>query len=72
MGAPHVIVCSFCNKTQTEVKQIIAGPTPLFICDECVCLCVDVLREKGIELVPVTGTAAEKTGRTNPEDPAGK
>lgn len=34
--------CSFCGKTQTEVLQLIAGPT-VYICDECVVLCCDIL-----------------------------
>jgi ATP-dependent Clp protease ATP-binding subunit ClpX len=37
--------CSFCGKTQHEVKQLIAGPT-VFICDECVDLCADIIAEK--------------------------
>ena len=35
--------CSFCGKTQHEVKTLIAGPPPLFVCDECVVLCNDIL-----------------------------
>ena len=37
--------CSFCGKTQDEVKKIIAGPT-VYICDECVELCNDIIREE--------------------------
>ena len=33
--------CSFCNKSQREVKKLIAGPT-VFICDECVDICLDI------------------------------
>ncbi len=36
--------CSFCNKPQAEVRQLIAGPTS-FICDQCVGICVDILKE---------------------------
>lgn len=39
------IRCSFCGKKQTEVKQLIAGPN-IFICDECVKLCNDIMREE--------------------------
>jgi len=35
------LYCSFCGKTQDEVKKLIAGPT-VFICDECVDLCKDI------------------------------
>src|SRR3546814_2884481 len=37
--------CSFCGKSQHEVKKLIAGPTVL-ICDECVDLCTDIIREE--------------------------
>ncbi|MGB0935787.1 MAG: ClpX C4-type zinc finger protein, partial [Alphaproteobacteria bacterium] len=37
--------CSFCGKSQHEVKKLIAGPT-VFICDECVDLCTDIIREE--------------------------
>ncbi len=40
--------CSFCGKTQREVKKLIAGPT-VFICDECIGLCNDILREENIQ-----------------------
>lgn len=40
--APRVFYCGFCGKGQHEVTQLIAGPT-VFICNECVELCVDVL-----------------------------
>ncbi len=36
--------CSFCNKPQAEVRQLVAGPTS-FICDQCVGICVDILKE---------------------------
>jgi hypothetical protein len=38
-----VLSCSFCGKTQHEVKELIAGPPPLFVCDECVDLCNDII-----------------------------
>jgi ATP-dependent Clp protease ATP-binding subunit ClpX len=37
--------CSFCGKTQEEVKKIIAGPT-VYICDECIDLCNDIMEEE--------------------------
>ena len=39
------LYCSFCGKSQHEVKKLIAGPT-VFICDECVELCMDIIREE--------------------------
>lgn len=41
---PH-LYCSFCGKSQHDVKKLIAGPT-VFICDECVDLCEDILNER--------------------------
>src|SRR5947208_17054746 len=41
----EVLRCSFCNKTQREVKKLIAGPT-VFICNECVDICVDIIAEE--------------------------
>jgi len=39
------LFCSFCGKSQKEVKKLIAGPT-VFICDECVELCMDIIKEE--------------------------
>ncbi len=54
----NTLFCSFCGKSQHEVRKLIAGPT-VFICDECVELCMDIIREdnqsslvKGREGVP--------------------
>lgn len=38
--------CSFCGKTQNQVKKLIAGPNGVFICDECIDLCADILEEE--------------------------
>lgn len=40
------LYCSFCGKKQDEVKKLIAGPT-VYICDECVMLCVEIIGENG-------------------------
>ncbi len=40
------IRCSFCNKTQEQVRKLIAGPTGVYICDECVDLCADIIEEE--------------------------
>ena len=38
--------CSFCNKTQGQVKKLIAGPAGVYICDECVDICADIIEEE--------------------------
>ncbi|MGB3565108.1 MAG: ATP-dependent Clp protease ATP-binding subunit ClpX [Thermoanaerobaculia bacterium] len=43
-GGDEALRCSFCNKSQREVKKLIAGPT-VFICDECVDICLDIIAE---------------------------
>jgi ATP-dependent Clp protease ATP-binding subunit ClpX len=49
-----VLYCSFCGKSQHEVKKLIAGPS-VFICDECIELCNDIIRDE----VPAEGPAAK-------------
>ena len=55
-GSPgeKVLYCSFCGKSQHEVKKLIAGPS-VFICDECIELCNDIIRDE----VPAEGAAAK-------------
>ena len=50
------LYCSFCGKSQHEVRKLIAGPT-VFICDECVELCNDIIREE-----TKAGIAGKKEG----------
>ena len=40
------IRCSFCNKTQDQVRKLIAGPNGVYICDECVDICADIIEEE--------------------------
>lgn len=40
------IRCSFCNKTQDQVRKLIAGPNGVYICDECVGICADIVEEE--------------------------
>ena len=48
-GDPEVLRCSFCNKDQSDVRKLIAGPT-VFICDECVEVCNDIIADdNGLE-----------------------
>lgn len=44
-GADKLLYCSFCGKSQHEVRKLIAGPS-VFICDECVSLCNDIIRDE--------------------------
>ena len=45
VDSKNTLYCSFCGKSQHEVRKLIAGPT-VFICDECVELCMDIIREE--------------------------
>ena len=38
--------CSFCNKTQNQVRKLIAGPNGTYICDECIEVCNEILEEE--------------------------
>src|SRR6266545_4462284 len=51
--------CSFCSKSQDQVKKLIAGPGAVYICDECVDLCREIIEEEG-------GPAKAKTGQKVP------
>ena len=55
--------CSFCGKSQHEVRKLIAGPT-VFICDECVELCMDIIREEN-----KTSLVKSRDGVPTPELP---
>ena len=44
-SSKNILYCSFCGKSQHEVRKLIAGPT-VFICDECVELCMDIIKEE--------------------------
>ncbi|MBM3395417.1 MAG: AAA family ATPase, partial [Betaproteobacteria bacterium] len=44
-GSDKLLYCSFCGKSQHEVRKLIAGPS-VFICDECIELCNDIIREE--------------------------
>ena len=66
-GTGDVLRCSFCNKSQRDVKKLIAGPT-VYICDECVEVCNDIVaddnryEQKGAArptLLGVPGTGSE-------------
>jgi ATP-dependent Clp protease ATP-binding subunit ClpX len=63
--AEKTLYCSFCNKSQHEVKKLIAGPS-VFICDECIDLCNDIIRDE----LPATGINAVKEGEPALPTPA--
>ncbi|ARO14812.1 ATP-dependent protease ATP-binding subunit [Ketogulonicigenium robustum] len=58
----NTLYCSFCGKSQHEVRKLIAGPT-VFICDECVELCMDIIREE-----TKTGALKVKDGVPTPRE----
>ena len=51
-SSKNTLYCSFCGKSQHEVRKLIAGPT-VFICDECVELCMDIIREENLSLIHI-------------------
>jgi len=67
VSSEKALYCSFCGKSQHEVKKLIAGPS-VFICDECIDLCNDIIRDElpGLESVKAAGddvpTPAELKG----------
>jgi ATP-dependent Clp protease ATP-binding subunit ClpX len=58
----NTLYCSFCGKSQHEVRKLIAGPT-VFICDECVELCMDIIREEN-----KTSLVKSREGVPSPKD----
>ncbi len=50
-GSGKLLYCSFCGKSQHEVRKLIAGPS-VYICDECVDLCNDIIREEIKDIAP--------------------
>ncbi|WP_016955528.1 ATP-dependent protease ATP-binding subunit ClpX [Catenovulum sp. SX2] len=58
-GDNKLLHCSFCGKSQHEVRKLIAGPS-VFICDECVELCNDIIREEIKEIAPEARSTKEK------------
>ncbi len=57
------LICSFCGKTQDEVRKLVAGPS-VYICDECVDLCNDILTEE----LEDTGTKTNRVSVPTPKD----
>ncbi len=59
-----LLYCSFCGKSQHEVRKLIAGPS-VFICDECVELCNDIIREEMQDQEPAGATKLPKPVEIN-------
>lgn len=59
-SSSKLLYCSFCGKSQQEVRKLIAGPS-VYICDECVDLCNDIIREEIKEMTPCRGNDALPT-----------
>jgi hypothetical protein len=59
-SSDKTLYCSFCGKSQHEVKKLIAGPS-VFICDECIDLCTDIIQEEIAKIPKVEGDEALPT-----------
>ena len=64
VGGEKLLYCSFCGKSQHEVRKLIAGPS-VFICDECIDLCNDIIRE---ESSTDTAAKAQKSDLPSPHE----
>ncbi|MBX3672253.1 MAG: ATP-dependent Clp protease ATP-binding subunit ClpX [Burkholderiales bacterium] len=64
VGGEKLLYCSFCGKSQHEVRKLIAGPS-VFICDECIDLCNDIIRE---EAAPDATAKAAKSDLPSPHE----
>jgi hypothetical protein len=68
---PDVLRCSFCSKTQNEVRKLIAGPA-VYICDECVDVCIEIIEEDTRFQKPAQDATSqegpEKASRTKRRD----
>ena len=62
--ADKLLYCSFCGKSQHEVRKLIAGPS-VFVCDECVELCNEIIRE---EAEDVEAEAAREAAYPTPQE----
>jgi len=60
-----LLYCSFCGKSQHEVKKLIAGPS-VYICNECVDLCDDIIKEEIAEITSASGTDTEVANKKLP------
>jgi len=63
-GSEKLLYCSFCGKSQHEVRKLIAGPS-VFICDECIELCNDIIRD---EIMETVGSEGAKSSLPTPRE----
>ena len=63
-GSEKLLYCSFCGKSQHEVRKLIAGPS-VFICDECIELCNDIIRD---EMMESAGTEGDHSALPTPRE----
>ena len=61
-NSKNTLFCSFCGKSQHEVRKLIAGPT-VFICDECVELCMDIIKEENKTISSSSNNGSVETPR---------
>ncbi len=66
-SSEKLLYCSFCGKSQHEVRKLIAGPS-VFICDECIDLCNDIIRDETAADSPAGAAAAAKSGLPTPAE----
>ena len=57
--------CSFCKKNQNQVRKLISGPGDVFICDECIEVCNEILAEQIYDDEPSKGTFTDNKRRWN-------
>ena len=53
LGDSEILKCSFCSKSQRQVVRLIAGPNNVYICDECIDLCNEIMEEESAEAAAV-------------------
>jgi ATP-dependent Clp protease ATP-binding subunit ClpX len=66
-SSEKILYCSFCGKSQHEVKKLIAGPS-VFICDECIELCNDIIRDEVAAEVEATGGKPARSDLPTPNE----
>ena len=50
-GEHNKVRCSFCNKSEDQVRKLIAGPEGVYICDECIEICAEIMDEELDEIL---------------------
>ena len=55
-GNEPKVRCSFCGKTEDQVRKLIAGPSGTYICDECVEICAEIIDEDNMQYAEQTST----------------